>query len=89
MRSPTLADPKIELNHQIATLRGYAERLVIQGETLRPDEAAEHKAYMQEFMATGEDYGLTQKEMVGLLLDQTPQKKPDCGCHSCNARKQM
>ena len=89
MGSSMLADPKIELNHRIDTLRGYAERMVMQGETLSPDEAAEHKAYMQEFMATGGEYGLTQKEMVGLLLDQTSQKVPDCGCHSCKARKQM
>lgn len=89
MSSPTLADPKIELSHQIATLRGYAKRMVMQGETLSLNEATEHKAYMQEFMATGEAYGLSQKEMVGLLLDQTSQKKRDCGCHSCNARKQM
>ena len=89
MSSSTLADPKIELIHQIDSLRGYAERVVMEGEILGPDDAADHKASMQEFLATGAAYGLTQKEMVGLVLDQTSQKRPECGCHSCNARKQI
>ena len=88
MSSPTLADPKIELIHQIDTLRIYAKRMVMQGEILGPDDAADHKARMQDFLAIGEAYGLTQKEMVGLVLGPTSQNKPECGCHSCNARKQ-
>ena len=89
MSSPTLADPKLELIHQIDTLRGYAKTLVMQGEILGPDEAADHKARMQDFLAVGEAYGLTQREMVGLVLGQVSHNKPECGCHSCNARKQM
>ena len=89
MSSSMLADPKLELIHQVDTLRGYAERIVIQGETLSLDEAADQKAHMQDFFAAGEAYGLTQKEMVGLLLGQSSQKERECGCHSCNARKQV
>ena len=89
MSSQTLTDPKHELIHQIAALRSYGERMVMQGESLSPDEVADHQACMQDFLAIGADYGLTQKEMVGLLLGQSSPKGRECGCHSCNARKQM
>ena len=86
MSSSMLADPKLEWIHQVDTLRGYAQTLVIQGQTLGPDEAADQKARMQDFLSAGEVYGLTQKEMVNIILSQTSQKGPECGCHSCNAR---
>ena len=89
MSNSMLADPKMELIHQIDTLRGYAKTLVMQGDTLGPAEAADHEACMRDFLAIGEGYGLTQKELVGLVLSQASQKKPECGCHSCNARNQM
>ena len=89
MSSSMLADRKLELIHQVDTLRGYADRIVIQGETLSFDEAADQKARMQDFLSAGEVYGLTQKEMVKLVLSQTSQKAPECGCHSCNARARM
>ena len=89
MLRPILADPKIELIHQIDTLRRYAKRMVMKGEILGPDDAVDHKARMRDFLAIGEAYGLTQMEMVCLVLDPASQKRPECGCHSCNARKQM
>ena len=88
MSSSMLADPKINLAHQIDTIREYAQRMVMQGQTLEPDEAADQMACMRDFLTIGEDYGLTQKEMVGLVLSQASPRSPECGCHSCNARKQ-
>ena len=88
MRSSMLSGPKINLAHHIDTIREYAQRMVIQRQTLEPDEAADQMACMRDFLTIGGDYGLPQKEMVGLVLRQTSQKSPECGCHSCNARKQ-
>ena len=88
MSSSMLADPKINLIHQIDTIRDYAKRMVTQGETLEPAEAADQMACMREFLTIGGDYGLTEKEMVCLVLSPASQKSPECGCHSCNARKQ-
>jgi len=87
MSNSILADPKIGLIHQIDTIRDYAIRMVMQGETLEPDEAADQMACMRDFLIIGGDYGLTEKEMVSLVLAQASQNKPECGCHSCNARK--
>ena len=89
MSNSMLADPKIELTHQIDIIRGYAQRMVMQGEALIPDEAADQRVRMQDFLAIGEAFGLTPKEMVGLVLSQESQKESACGCHSCNARNQM
>ncbi len=89
MSNSMLADPKQELIHQIDAIRDYAKRMVTQGETLEPEEAVVQMACMRDFLTMGGDYGLTQKEMVGLVLGQTSQKRPECGCHSCRARKQM
>ena len=88
MSNSMLADPKIAMTHQIDVIRDYARRMVMQGENLEPDEAADQMACMRDFLTIGGDYGLPQKEMVGLVLSQTSQKSPECGCHSCNARKQ-
>ncbi len=89
MSSSTITDPKRELIHQIDAIRDYAKRMVLEGETLGVDEAADLDSRMREFMSIGGDYGLTSKEMVGLVLNQSPKEKRECGCYSCNARKQM
>ncbi len=89
MSSSTIADSKVELTHRIHTIRDYAKRMVIKGETLEPEEVADQMACMRDFLTMGEDFGLTQKEMVGLVLGRSSEKTPDCGCHSCNARKEM
>ena len=89
MSNSMLADPKMAMTHQIDVIRDYARRMVMQGETLEPDEAADQMACMREFLTIGGNYGLTEKEMVGLVLGQNSQKRPACGCHSCNARKRM
>ncbi len=89
MSSSTIADSKQELTHHIHAIRDYAKRMVIKGETLEPDEAANQMACMRDFLTMGEDFGLTQKEMVALVLGQASGKSPNCGCHSCNARNEM
>lgn len=88
MSSHTLADPKIELIHHVDAIRDYGRRMVLEGETLSSVETADLEARMRNFLAIGENYGLTQKEMVGLVLGQSSSKKAECGCHSCNVRKQ-
>lgn len=88
MTSSTVADPKLELIHHLHTIRDYAERMVINGEVLEPDEAAYQMACMRDYLTIGEEFGLTQKEMVVLVLVQDSPKERECGCHSCNARKE-
>ena len=89
MSSSTLADPKAELVHYIDTIRSYAKRMVTEGEVLEAAEAANQMACMGDFLTIGGEYGLTEKEMVGLVLDEASPKKRECGCPSCNSRKQI
>lgn len=67
MSSSTLAYPKSDLIHYIDTIRDYAKRTVTEGEVLEADEAANQMACMREFLTIGGEYGLTEKEMVGLV----------------------
>ena len=95
MNNLTLAEPKEAMVQRLNRLRAYADRVVIHGDSLAPDEAANHAdeaanhaASMQQFLDAGESYGLTPKEMVDLVLGELFLKKRDCGCHSCRSREQ-
>ena len=87
-RPPTNVDHKNDLVEQIAALRIYASKVLLHGETLAPYEEAKQAALMQRFLATGESFQLTRKEMVELLLAVPSGNKRECGCHSCKSREQ-
>ncbi len=89
MSSSILAYPKPELIHYIDTIRDYAKRMLTEGEVLEADEAANQMAYTRDFLTTGGEYGLTEKEMVDLVLGEASPKKLECSCPSCNARQQI
>ena len=88
MNNLTLAEPKEAMIQQLNRLRAYADRVVVHGDSLAPDEAANHAASMQQFLEAGESHGLTPKEMVDLVLGELSLKKRECGCHSCRSRGQ-
>ena len=74
-----LADPKKEFVQQIAPLKRYASRVVLHGESLAPSEDADRATHMQQFLAIGEIFHLTQREMVGLLLSGLFHQKGERG----------
>ncbi len=89
-RSPTDMDrpgvgEKEHMVQQIAALRRYARKVLLHGETLAPYEEAKQSALMQRFLATGESFQLTRKEMVELVLAGRSGNNRSCGCHSCNS----
>ena len=86
MQGIDIANPKEVVVQQLTTLRGYANRVVLHGETLTDSESADQTAAMEQFLAVGESYGLTPKEMVGQVLGDLSLKNRDCGCHSCRSR---
>ena len=83
MTTQTCIDPRIALAEHLETLRGYATRVVLHGETLTPGEEDDRARRMDEFLAIGEAFRLTEKEIVGLLYGQLFVPKRGCGCHSC------
>ena len=81
-------DEKEHMVQQIAALRRYARKVLLHGETLAPYEEAKQAALMRRFLATGESFQLTRKEIVELVLAGPSGKSRRCGCHSCNSREQ-
>ena len=81
-------DRKEDMVQQIAALRRFASKVLLHGETLAPYEEAKQAALMQRFLATGESFQLTRKEMVELVLAGPSGNKRECGCHSCKSREQ-
>jgi len=86
MTSPALADPKEVMARQLSVLRGYASKAILHGNSLAPDEEAERSDHMRDFLATGQSFNLTQKEMVDLIYSGLFRNRRECGCHSCRAR---
>ena len=89
MKTLTLTEPSIAkeiIAQQLTTLREYASKIVLNDGHLTLGEAADQVARMRQFLAAGQSFDLTHKEMVRLLLEELFQKKPECGCHSCKTK---
>ena len=81
-------DPKELVAEHLATIRGYAERVLIRGESLGASEEADVDSRVAELFAIGNSFRLTEREMVvllyrGLLPSPTTSR---CGCPSCIRR---
>jgi hypothetical protein len=67
MVSLVAADKKEWLTRDCADLRNYAERVVVDEEELTPYEAEDQARLMKEFMALGDSFKLTPRDMVRLI----------------------
>ena len=86
MQHLSMDDPKALMAEHLASLRGYAVRVLLQGESLDPTEEAEWSGQMQEYLAVGDSFKLTRRELVALLYEGLLNERRTCGCHSCRAR---
>ena len=82
MNGPILADPKKAFIQQFGPLKRYAGRVVLHGESLAPSEEADRATRMQQFLAVGEIFHLTQREMVDLLLNGLFHRRCERRSHS-------
>lgn len=80
------SDPKELIRRDLAALREYAGRVVVQGERLTAAEEEDVAAREQEFFAVGSSFRLTRAEMVALLFRGLLTTKRGCACHSCRVR---
>ena len=53
MVASLIFNPKEEMAKHLECLRGYAERVFVNGETLSPDEEEDRAFRMREFVTTG------------------------------------
>ena len=67
MTNLMLVDKKRLMARHPAALREYARRVIVHGEYLAPDEEGDKDRRMEEFLATGRSFRLTDREMVAII----------------------
>ena len=72
----------------LESLREYAKRVIFRGDSLTRAEELDKKARMALLMAIGRAFKLTDKEMVGLMLEGTQRGPRRCGCPDCHGRRE-
>lgn len=82
----TSLDPKELMSEHVATLRGYANRVLAQDGSLAPGEQADRVRRMEEYLAIGSSFKLTEREMVSNLYRGILSRKSGCGCPTCRTR---
>ena len=87
MARATSKDPRDTVPQHLEVLHGYARRSLIQGEMLTELEQADKAARMDELMAVGTSFKLTQSEMTNLIFRGMLRDKIRCGCPACSARE--
>ena len=88
MTTLTARDPKSLVAEHLATIRGYAERVLTRRESLDASESADVDSRVAELFAIGSSFRLTEREMVVLLyrgLFPSPVTSR-CGCPTCSRR---
>ena len=73
---------KLLARHQLALLE-YARRVILHGDMLSHHEEIDKSYRMMEFMAIGNSFKLTAREMVYLIYRELFTAKRGCGCGSC------
>ena len=76
-------NPDEMMADDLSTLRAYAERVIVRGDDLTPDEEDDRESRFREFAEIGDSFRLTEREMVNMLLDGLFHKGPKCWCAEC------
>ena len=67
MLGPMIRDSNQLISEHQTVLREYAKRAILGGESLPYDDQKDKRARMGEFLAIGNAFGLTCRDMVGQL----------------------
>ena len=89
MTSLALTDTKGLMAQHVASVKEYARRVVLQGESLALYEEDDRAYRMQEFVAAGSSFRLTEKEMVLLIYRGLFEVKRGCDCPTCRSRESV
>ena len=87
MARETSKDPRDTVAQNLEALHGYARRSLVHGEELTESEQTDKAARMDELMAVGTSFKLTQSEMINLIFRGILRGQKRCGCASCSARE--
>ena len=86
MTALDLKGSKKLMDDHLATLRGYARRVLVHGDPLIPGEDEDREGRMHEFLAIGNSFNLTKREMVALLYQEMLTEGDGCSCPTCRGR---
>lgn len=75
-----------DMSEHLTALRSYAERSVVRGEDLSPEELEDRDIRFQAYTKIGGSLKLTESEMVGLMFKGLFDKHARCGCYQCRTR---
>ena len=87
MARATSKDPRDIVAQHLEALQGYARRSLIHREKLTEAEHADKASRMEELMAVGTSFKLTQSEMTNLIFRGMLRDQKRCGCPTCSARE--
>jgi len=88
MATLTVRDPKDMVAEHLVIIRGRAERMLAERESLSASGEADADSRVAEFFAIGSSFKLTEREMVVLLFGGLfpPPPTSRCGCPTCSRR---
>ena len=69
--------------NNVRLLRKYATRSVLQGCALKPEEEHQHMRAMAELREKFGGFGVTEKELIQLVLKGLISQDEPCGCDGC------
>ena len=87
MARATSEDPRETVAQHLEALHGYARKSLVHGERLTEGEQADKAVRLEELMAVGTSFKLTQSEMTNLIFRGMLRDRLRCGCPSCSARE--
>lgn len=67
MSASTSTDRIEQFFHHLAVLKNYARRVIVGGDALSPREEVDRVNRVQQFLAIGFSFDLTEKEIVTIL----------------------
>ena len=86
MTTETLREARELVAEHVEVLRGYAQRVLIEGKSLSAEEESDKEGRVSEFLAMGSCLKLTGREMVALVYQDTLRPRRPCGCPRCRSR---
>ncbi len=69
--------------NNVRLLREYATRSVLQGCALKPEEEHQHMRAMAELREKVGGFGVTEKEVIQLVLKGLDSQDEPCRCDGC------
>ena len=89
MTSPIVAEPRELMAEHLEVLREYCKQVLVREESPVADQEKDKARRMQEFLAMGRSFSVTDKELVVAVFRGLLVGKQRCGCVTCRAGQEV